>query len=1728
LSLKDPYQDIEFSVRHALILDKDGTPIYENDVTFPTYFSDNAVNIVSSKYFYSSDDRKETDIRQMFDRVSDTLTDWGVKQKYFGKKDSNKSKEFNYRLKKYQIQQLFAFNSPVYFNVGNTDKVQASACFIIDVQDDMESIANVCVVESKIFKNGSGSGMNISNIRSKYEHVGNTRGYASGPISFLKVHDVLANVIRSGGSLRRSAKLVCLDIQHPDIEEFIDCKKFEDEKIKALINGDIESRKGCELSDEVFFQNTNISVRIPDKFMKKVLDNDTWDTKFVTDDKTYKTYLAQDLLVRIAERAWECADPGLQFSDSINNWNTCSNDGEIRSSNPCLPIWAPVLTPDGYKRFGEIKNKILYKGQKECSDVIETSKLEKVYELELKNGMCLYSTKNHLVKTYRGDIKVEDLKVNDLIEVNYEKVNYTHNDDEFEKGFISGYLYSDGSLYYSNSKNNICANFSLGIAEFDLEEDLLTILKKHIVGFNKDFSPHNQKPDTCLVLPITKNESIKSLINIFGANSKDEFDLFQHSLSFQKGFIEAFITFDGHVLDYRYNKVIRATQSGDRGLGILKQIQLSLASFGIYCNLTISNHEKYVERNGKVYHHQTVYNLLINDVWEFNKEFKIYSPIKNNVIEQIVSIPKKHPTRLSTLKEYQFIKNLTEFSEETVYDINVPEGNHFVSSGITVHNCGEFFWLDHSSCNLASINLLKFVKCDPETNEYTFDFELFEDVVTIVITAQDIIVDKAVYPTEEITTNTKSYRPLGLGYTNLGAMLMYLGLPYDSDAGRSIVSHITAILTGTAFITSHKLSKIKESFKHFENNKESYYNVLKKHNSEVLKIKKVVENDVIYSSYNKFSESLSKMSGKIWEAIMELVKQEETFRNAQVTLMAPTGCVVSESMILSDQGILEIGYLLPNTVTLTEDIVPEDLKWHDHNINILQETTTQNSNKFYYNGFNDTIKIITEDGYELEGTGIHKVRVLEANGDYIWKELKNIRRDDQVCIKIGGHESLLENKEYIKLQVSNNHNCTNLEIIDVLLKEELAYLLGYYMGNGNTHKDGIRFAVGNDHIDVSNILDHCLKKSFNIGITTSFKGIGDSTTFCINNRNLVDFFKINSFEKDKGNHGEGAESAFIPVQILMSKTSVLCAFLEGLFDSDGTINGKKNCPIIEYSSVSKKLVKQMQTCLTYLGIMTSIDKIIPKSGFSEDRRDLWRLRIKSGYYAKVFEYKIGFLCEKKKAKLNFTLKNIRGATIYGRDVWEDFRNHLPNGLGYKIRANFSVRVFQEQGSLFWAQQMIDKYPSLGNSKIGEFIQLGLNTSRVNETISSKNQTFDISVPINNTYIVNNIVSHNTISFLMDAQTTGVEPEFSHVKYKRLSNTDGSILTTISPLTRTCLENLKYDRDKINEIEYYIKENKPLNKCKSIDKSHTSIFDVSSCSHEDQLISYTGHIKMLAAIQPFISGGISKTINLPNNATVEDVFKCYLECWKMGLKGVTVYRDGSKNYQPLSNKEDDENINRELELPEIMTLEDMKQNERLIKHLHAKLAERKLPPERPAMIYKFNVGGVKGFLTCGLYDDGDLGEIFINISKEGSTLSGLLDCLATAVSISLQSGVPLKDFVEKMIWQKFEPYGFTTDKDIKTATSLVDFIFKYLGMKFLNKNDQIELGLITQEDVSINKQSESFEEVDINNEEVKNDFNNRSLLNTFAGPSCNNCGSIMIKKGNCFLCMNCGSNNGACG
>jgi ribonucleoside-diphosphate reductase alpha chain len=899
ITYKDPYEDINFVKSKAVILDKDGGKIYENDVIFPDYFTENSINIVASKYFHKGKGREEHDLREMIDRVSNTITTWGETQNYFS--SSQERNDFNYKLKRYQVQQIFAFNSPMYFNAGVSDKVQASACFILDVQDNMDSIAGVVAKESRIFKKGSGSGMNLSKIRSKYENVRDSKGYASGPVSFMKGHDTFAQIIRSGGALRRSAKLGILNIDHPDIEEFIDCKKYEEEKLNVLRKAGIKPRPGYELSDEVYFQNTNISVGIKDEFIKKVIEGKEWSTKYVTTGEIHKIYKARDLLYKIAKSAWECADPGLIFLDKLNEWNTCSNDGVIDSLNPCA----------------------------------------------------------------------------------------------------------------------------------------------------------------------------------------------------------------------------------------------------------------------------------------------------------------------------------------------------------------EYVFLNNTACNLASLNLLKFFEFDKD--KVVFNIDLFRDVVETVITAQDITVDAAVYPTEEITENSHKYRPVGLGYTNLGALLMCLGFPYDSDEGRLTASLITALMTGLAYHHSSVLAEKLGGFERFEVNKESFYRVLDKHAEYVNKLKFLDKINGLDNHVNT-----------VWDEISTKINQNKPFRNAQVTLLMPCG---------------------------------------------------------------------------------------------------------------------------------------------------------------------------------------------------------------------------------------------------------------------------------------------------------------------------------------------------------------------------------------------------------------------------------------------------------------------TTSSLMGAQTTGVEPEFSHVKHKRLANTDGGSITYTSDIVRKSLEIFGYKEKDIEEVECFIKNNKPLVQCSCLDSKTRKIFDISNSCYPEQMISPEGHIKMIAAVQPFISGSVSKTINLPSDCNVEDVFKYYLESWRLGLKGITVYRDGSKSFQPLSTSKNEE-ID-EIEDIDDLTIGDIKGDDRLVKHIHAMLAERKLPNEVPSISHKFKINNVKGYITCGMHEDGDLAQLFINISKEGSTLSGLLDCLAIITSISLQRGVPLKDIVEKMIWQTFEPAGMTNNPQIRIATSIVDYIFKYIGMKYLEKEDQLELGLIKEEE---QKYDDEFE---VNEKKIESNIR-RSLNNNFAGSGkiCTRCGGVTIRKGMCDVCLNCGE-SGSC-
>ncbi|MCY4440810.1 MAG: vitamin B12-dependent ribonucleotide reductase, partial [Deltaproteobacteria bacterium] len=332
---ENPYDQVEWEIRSATIQNESGKIVFEqNNVEVPKAWSQMATNVVTSKYFRGplGTPQRERTVRQLISRVVDTVTGWGRADGYFAGEDD--ARAFSDELTHILVHQKACFNSPVWFNCGIEERPQCSACFILSVDDTMESILDWYRKEGVIFKGGSGSGVNLSRIRSSKEQLGGG-GTASGPVSFMRAADASAGVIKSGGKTRRAAKMVILDADHPDLMEFINCKVEEEKKAWTLIEAGYDASLDGPAYGSVFFQNANNSVRVPDEFMERVLADGEWDTRFVTTGEVSETFRAKDILRMIAEATHLCGDPGMQFDTTINNWHTCSNTGRISGSNPC-------------------------------------------------------------------------------------------------------------------------------------------------------------------------------------------------------------------------------------------------------------------------------------------------------------------------------------------------------------------------------------------------------------------------------------------------------------------------------------------------------------------------------------------------------------------------------------------------------------------------------------------------------------------------------------------------------------------------------------------------------------------------------------------------------------------------------------------------------------------------------------------------------------------------------------------------------------------------------------------------------------------------------------------------------------------------------------------------------------------------------------------------------------------------------------------------------------------------------------------------------------------------------------------------------------------------------------------------------------------------------------------------------------------------------------------------
>src|SRR5215472_6971977 len=331
-----PYDQVTWERRDVVMTNwRDGSVNFEqHGVEFPDFWSVNATNIVTTKYFRGAvgTPQREWSLKQLVDRVTNVYTTTGKEQGYFASDED--AEIFDHELKYALIHQIFAFNSPVWFNVGTASPAQVSACFILAVDDTMDSILDWYREEGLIFKGGSGAGVNLSRIRSSKELL-SSGGTASGPVSFMRGADASAGTIKSGGATRRAAKMVVLDVDHPDIEEFIETKAREEEKIRVLRDGGFDMDLGGKDIASVQYQNANNSVRVSDEFMRAVETGASFDLAARTTGEPLQEVEARTLFAKMAKAAWECADPGIQYDGTINDWHTCPESGRITASNPC-------------------------------------------------------------------------------------------------------------------------------------------------------------------------------------------------------------------------------------------------------------------------------------------------------------------------------------------------------------------------------------------------------------------------------------------------------------------------------------------------------------------------------------------------------------------------------------------------------------------------------------------------------------------------------------------------------------------------------------------------------------------------------------------------------------------------------------------------------------------------------------------------------------------------------------------------------------------------------------------------------------------------------------------------------------------------------------------------------------------------------------------------------------------------------------------------------------------------------------------------------------------------------------------------------------------------------------------------------------------------------------------------------------------------------------------------
>ncbi len=1643
-----PYDEVAWAIRTASIGNESGKVVFEQaDVEVPESWSQLAANVVVSKYFrgHLGTPEREHSVRQLIGRVVDTICGWAVAGHYFATDEDLEA--FRAELTHLILHQKMSFNSPVWFNVGVEEHPQCSACFINSVQDSMTSIMDLAKTEAMLFKYGSGAGSNLSPIRSAREKMAGG-GIASGPVSFMKGYDAFAGVIKSGGKTRRAAKMVILDADHPDILEFINCKMLEEKKAWALIEAGYDPSFTGEAYGSVFFQNANHSVRVTDEFMRAVEQDGEWTTHFVTSGEPADTYRARDILHQIADAAWVCGDPGMQYDTTINDWNPVSNSARQVATNPCVTGDTLVATDEGWQTIeslvGQTARIIGADGQPHLVTNIFPTGQKPVFELKTRAGYRVRITADHKVATTRGDVAVKDLTTDDRIHLEGPGFGRTMVSPMLAAAI--GLAVGDGCLTWVGPREQPMVVLTMHANEAPVLEAVAAELnvQKHMrkavgsIGRNDDVHLSMTATGSRLAFasrPVAEQFMQYAVLDEGSSLKRFKPAVYELDRGSMASVLRGLFTADGTVVRAGTNAFV---ELGSTSVELLVQVQRMLLAFDIKATL-------YENRRGgrtlsallpdgrggtKSYPVREMHSLRITRssraIFEREIGFLPESP-KAAALARLNATVGMHREEMRDQ-----VASIRPVGTEFVFDLTERATSHFVANGLVVHNCSEFSFINDTSCNLASLNLMKFVREDGE-----FDVEAYRYACRLTITAQEILVDYASYPTPKIEENSHRFRPLGLGYANLGALLMSRGLAYDSPDGQAFAAALTSIMTAEAYRQSAVIARDHGGpFVEYEKNREPFLRVIRKHRDAAQHIPdEGVPADVLAPARNLWDETLA-------------LGEQFGYRNAQTTLLAPTGCLVGDSLILTDRGLVRLRGLGN----------PDGEKWQELDLHVATDDGPRPATKFFVNGIEPVVSAETSRGYRIQGTTTHRIKVVDAKGDWQWRRFADLRAGDRVPMMLGG---MIGEPREVPLPPLPEAYWTSDHRTSVprAMTSDLAELVGYFMGDGSLHARGLRFCVTASDTDVVERIVQLGRRLF--GIEASVARKPGYTEVALHSVRLTLWWEACGFSRHApvGEHrGKGYE-AHIPDAVLYANdAAVYRAFVRGLFEADGNASNG----YVSWSTVSERFSRDVQTLLLALGFVTT--RKVDEPGFGHmGANPVHVLRLLNASSGARFLREISFISERKRTALvakehrqaaRFDLVPVSRATV---DRLAPANDHLRKTMLLSLSRTGMV-------SRRSATALLERTPDPQLEETLGYFYDEIASAKLGE----EQLTYDLSVPSNVTYVANGFVSHNTIAFMMDCDTTGIEPDIALIKYKKLVGE--GFLKIVNQTVPAALRKLGYDSRQVEEIVRHVNEHETIEGAPGLKPEHLAVFD---CAFKpvngERSIHYMGHVRMMAAVQPFLSGAISKTVNMPEAATPAEIEQVYLEGWRLGLKAIAIYRDNSKRSQPLSTgRKKDADTAVEVAAEQAIAAATAELTAR-VTDLERTLASaqveakkphrRRLPSERQSVTHKFEIAGHEGYITVGCYPDGQPGEMFVRMAKEGSTVAGLMDSMAISVSVALQYGVPLRDLVNKFAHVRFEPSGFTGNPEIPIAKSIVDYIFRWLGSRFLPKEDREALGIL---------------------------------------------------------------------